>query len=358
MQDGNNKITMSDVANMAQVSEATVSRVLNNTPGVSSSNREAVLAAVKQLGYTPRKRAKAREVSNTVLCLGTSYLSSELQLSGHYFPAIIESVQEECSEQGINLMLMSHGARPDALKEVQRVIEQGTIDSMVLLYILNPEVIETLLSFDIPCVLLNSYFPWLPVDSVNSDSFSGTLIAMHHLIDNGHRRIALVDALSDYQYYWVNMRRVAYRHALQQAGIPYDPDLVACGYLNPNGGEHSMQQILDRKTPFTAVVCCNDESAFGAMRALQAAGLRVPEDVSIIGHDDVNATTLVTPALTTVRVSRYDLGRIAIQLLKDRIANPDRLPQHILTAERMIMRDSVRNLDGGPLRPANLRIIP
>lgn len=352
------KVTIADVANLAQVSEATVSRVINNSTTVSSSNRKAVLEAIKALGYTPRKKSSNKLAGNTVLCLGTSYLTNEVELSGHYFPAIIQSLQEECSRRGINLLLMSHGAREDGLKEVRRVIEQGVVDSMVLLYILDPDVIETLLSFDIPSVLLNSYFPWLPVDSVNSDSFSGVLLAMQHLLDNGHRRIAFFGTREDRRDYWTRMRYVAYRHALEQAGIVYDPALVVPGDLNPAAGERSMRQLLDQGVPFTAVLCSNDESAFGAMRTLQAAGLRVPEDVSVVGHDDVSATTLVTPALTTVRVSRHDLGRIAIQVLSDRTENPDHLPQHILTAERMIVRDSVRSLNGDSLQPVNFKLLP
>lgn len=353
-----NKVTISDVADRAQVSEATVSRVLNNSNTVSTNYRRAVLEAIKELGYTPRKKSKAKSVGSTALCLGTSHLSGEPELSGHYFPTIIQSLQEECSRQSINLLLISLGSVDTGLREVERVVRQGIVDSLVLLYVLDPEVVETLLNFDIPSVLLNTYFPWLPVDSVNSDSFTGVLLAMRHLLDNGHRRIALIDAPQDRQDYWLKMRGLAYRHALAQAGIPFVPDLVAHGDLSPVGGERGMQQLLDRGTPFSAVMCCNDESAFGAMRALQAAGLRIPDDVSVIGHDDVNATTLVTPALTTVRVSRYDLGRHAIQMLSQRIENPDHSPQHILTAERLIVRDSVRNLNGDTLHPVNFKIIP
>jgi LacI family transcriptional regulator len=352
------KVTISDVADLARVSEATVSRVLNNRKSVSTSNRKAVLAAVEELGYTPRRKSRVKSIRSTALCLGAPHLYGELELSGHYFPTIIQSLQEECSSQSINLLLISLGAEDSGLQEVQRVIRQGIVDSMVLLYVLDPQVIETLLNFDIPSVLLNTYFPWLPVDSVNSDSFTGVLLAMYHLLDNGHRRIVLIDAPEDRQDYWLKMRSLAYRHALEQAGIPFDAELVARSDLSAAGGERAMQQILERGTPFTAVMCCNDESAFGAMRALQAAGLHIPQDISVVGHDGVNATTLVTPALTTVRVSRYDLGRLAIQILCQRIENPSYPPQHILTAERIIVRDSVRNLNGDSLHPVNFKIIP
>lgn len=357
METEDNKVTISDVAERARVSEATVSRVLNNNNTVSSGNRKAVLKAIKELGYTPRKKARTTSMGSTALCIGRS-LAGDSELSGHYFAGIIESLQEACSRQSINLLLISLGADGNGLKEVDRVIRQGIVDSMVLLYVIHPEMIETLLNFNVPTVLVNAYFPWLPIDSVNSDSFTGVLLAMRHLLDNGHRRIAFIDAPQNRQDYWLKMRGLAYRHTLEQAGIPFDPDIVEQGDLSAVGGEKAMQRILDRGAPFTAVMCCNDESAFGAMRALQAAGLQIPEDVSVMGHDDVNASALVTPALTTVKVSRCELGRLAIQTLSQRIENPDNPPQHLLTTERIILRDSVYNLYGEPLNPVNYKIIP
>src|SRR5690606_19797270 len=115
----------------------------------------------------------------------------------------VQSIQEECTRQSINLLLISLGAEGTGLNEVHRVIRQGVVDSMVMLYVLDPKVIETVLNFDIPSVLLNTYFPWLPVDSINSDSFTGVLLAMTHLLDNGHRQIAFIDAPESRQDYWV-----------------------------------------------------------------------------------------------------------------------------------------------------------
>lgn len=352
------KVTIGDVATLAQVSEATVSRVFNNHPTVSDANREAVLAAASQLGYTPRKKLAHNAVERVAICVGTVSPDENRMLLGAYFSIIIESIEEECRERGINLLLTSLGGPNHNLQEIQRLIHKGQADSLLLVHILNPDLIESILSLNVPTVLLNSYFPWLPVDSVNADAFNGMLIAMQFLLDNGHQQIAFIDGPEDCQDYWVCMRRVAYRQGLARGGIAYDPDLVAFGNLNQSGCERAMAQLLQTGKPFTAVLCCNDESAFGAMRTLKAAGLKIPEDVSVVGHDDVSAATLVTPTLTTVQVAKHDMGSLSLKLLFERAGNRERPPQHILTAERLIVRDSARNLNGGTLHAANSRIMP
>ena len=134
--------------------------------------------------------------------------------------------------------------------------------------------------------------------------------------------------------------------------------MVAYGGLSRKGGEQAMAKLLERKMSFTAVLCSNDESAFGAMRSLQAARISIPSDVSVVGHDDVSGTTLVTPALTTVRVPQHELGRTSIQCLSDRAENPERPPHQVLISERLIVRDSVRNLNGPNLQPANTEVMP
>ena len=217
-----NKVTISDVANLARVSEATVSRVINNSPTVSSGNRKAVLAAVEQLGYTPRKKIISTAIQNIAMCIGMRGLSGEKSLTGDYFSPIIQSVQAECRKRGINLLLMFMGSPGDDLKEVQRVIYQGMADSLLLVHVLEKQLLQDVLTYNVPSILLGAYFPWIPIDSVNSDSFSGMLTAMQHLLDNGHRQIVLIDGHEDSHDYWVSMHRMAYQHALAQAGIPFD----------------------------------------------------------------------------------------------------------------------------------------
>ena len=239
------------------------------------------------------------------------------------------------------------------------MMRQGNVDSLLIMHLLDPEIVESLLELDIPCVVLGAYFPWLPIDSVNSEAFTGVLTAVQHFIDNGHREIAYIDGPNPpWNDYWVNMRRVAYQYALARAGIDYDPELVVYGDLSRKGGEQAMQKLLDSGRTFSAILCCNDQSAFGAVHVLQNAGLKIPDDVSMIGHDDVQAATLITPALTTIHVQREAMSRMAVRLLIERAHDPGRPVRHVLTAERLITRDSVRNLNGETIQPANVKIMP
>ena len=249
------RVTIGDVALLAQVSEATVSRVLNNNPTVSTSNRQAVLAAAEELGYTPRKKSPPGTVQSMAMCLGSVRPDNRQMLAGNYFSLIVESIEAACREKGINLLLMSLKGTDDDLLEIQRLIHQGSVDSLLLVHVLEPDVLEAILALNIPCVSLNSYFPWLPIDSVNSDAFSGMLLAMQYLLDNGHEQIAFIDGSEDCQDHWVCMRRVAYQHALHRAGIAYDPALVAYGNLSHPGGERAMRQLLETGKSFSAVLC-------------------------------------------------------------------------------------------------------
>ena len=357
------KVTLSDVAHLAQLSEATVSRVLNNNASVSAANRDAVLAAAEQLGYihVPRKKIANKPIQSIAVCKDVDRLDRTQRrfLPGEFFGPVIDGIQIECQAQGINLLLMSIGADQEDLHEVHNAADRGLVDGLLFVHALDSGIIETLLELGLPAVLLGSYFPWLPIPSVNSDSFRGMLLAMRYLLDNGHRHIVYIDGYGPKeQDYWVRIRRVAYQHMLAEAGIPYDPDLVVYGYLSRSGGKQAMQSLLQSGKSFSAVLGANDESTFGAMQALQTAGIRIPDEVSVIGHDDVSAATLVTPPLTTVQVLKHDMGRIAVQLLLEQARQSQQPPQHILTTESLIPRASVRNLAGDSLCPVNPRIMP
>jgi LacI family transcriptional regulator len=259
----------------------------------------------------------------------------------------------------INLMLMTIGPDMNSLADIERNIDEGSIDAILLVSMRNPDAIEHIIELGIPVVVLGNYFPWINVDSVNSDSFSGLLVAMHHLLENGHRDIAFIDGPPPpYNDYWVTVRKLAYQHMLEQYQIPYDSDRVAFGNLSTEGGRLAMEQLLERDTSFTAVLASNDQSAIGASQALQDANLRIPDDISLIGHDDIEAQFLTTLELTTVGVAKRDMGRIALDLLQTRIQNPDRPIQHILTAASLIQRQTVRNLNGDMLKSVNPKILP
>ncbi len=357
------KVTISQIARMSDLSEATVSRVLNNKQNVSAATRQIVLDIVDQVGYihTPRIRSDANQLKNVALCMGL--FDSNMNLGGlltnGYYAEIVESIQAECQSLNINLMLMTIGPDMNSLVDIKRNIDDGNIDAILLVSMRNPDAIEHIIKFDIPVVVLGNYFPWINVDSVNSDSFSGMLIAMQHLLENGHRDIAFIDGhRPPYNDYWVTVRKLAYQHMLEQYQIPYDSDRVVFGNLTSEGGRKAMEELLARDISFTGILASNDQSAIGASQALQDANLRIPEDISLIGHDNIDAQFLTTLDLTTVNVAKRDMGRIALDLLQSRIQNSDRPIQHILTAASLIQRHTVRNLNGGMLKSVNPKVMP
>jgi LacI family transcriptional regulator len=357
------KVTISQIARMSDLSEATVSRVLNNKQNVSSATRQIVLDIVDQVGYihTPRIRPDDHQLKNIVLCMGLfdSNVNLATLLANGYYGEIVESIQAECQSLNMNLMLMTIGPDMNSLVDIERNIDDGNLDAILLIRVMNPEAVQRIVDLDIPIVLLGNYFPWIQIDSVNSESFSGMLGAMYHLLENGHRKIAFIDGhLPPFNDHWVTVRKLAYQHMLEQYQIPFDSDLVVYGNLSAEGGRKAMEQLLARDVSFTAVLASNDQSAIGASQALQDANLSIPDDVSLIGHDNIKDQFLTQLGLTTVDVAKHDMGRIALDLLQARIQKPDRPIQHILTAESLIFRESVKNIDGNQLKTVGSKILP
>ncbi len=172
-------------------------------------------------------------------------------------------------------------------------------------------------------------------------------MAMNYLIKKGHRQIAFIDGSvlrgpdSISKFYAVERRRIGYRTALFDAGLPVEPELIEFGDLGATGGYQACQRLLERHVSFTALFCANDETAIGAIQALRGAGLRVPEDVSIIGFDDIAMAAHLTPALTTIRVNKEALGAIAVKQLLERLKEPEGISTSTVLEVELVERASV-----------------
>ena len=200
---------------------------------------------------------------------------------------------------------------------------------------------------NIPIVLIANYMPGLSVDSVVCDELEGSLMAMNHLIKHGHRQIAFIDGSvlrgpkSISKFYAIERRRIGYRAALLDAGLPVVPELIEDGDLGAAGGYQACQRLLKHNVSFTALFCVNDETAIGAIQALREAGLRIPEDVSIIGFDDIPMAAHLTPSLTTIRVNKEALGAIAVKQLLERAKEPMGISTSTVLEVELIERASV-----------------
>jgi LacI family transcriptional regulator len=327
------KATLRDVAERAGVSTGTVSRVMNNRAGVDEQLRSRVLAVASEMGYVPRLQASTGRIG--------MYLREVEQFADHnaYFSRIVYGAQAECRRRGWQFVFGSIGEGPEAQLEFSRAIQGAHLDGLVLINVLRREVVEAALGTGLPVVVVDDEYPDLPTDGVNHDAYGGALMAMRYVLAQGHRRIGLLVGPEAH----VNMRRrhAAYRDALYEAGVPYDPALVVDCDLSVDGGERAAARFLAGKPDVTAIVCANDCSAIGALRALRAAGFRVPHDISVVGFDDIHSARLVSPALTTVHVDTEEIGAATIQTLIDRLHHPQRPYSTRLLHTSLVVRETV-----------------
>jgi LacI family transcriptional regulator len=325
--------TLRDVAQRAGVSTGTVSRVMNNKAGVDEQLRLRVQHIATDMGYVPRTHRGAKRIG--------MYLREIEPTADHnaYFSRIVYGAQAECCRRGWQFVFGSIGEGPEAQLEFSRAIHGTQLDGLILENVLRREVVEMALGTGLPVVVVDDDYPELPIDGVNHDSYGGALMAMRYLLAQGHRRIALLSGPPEH----VNVRRrvAAYRDALDEAGIPYDPTLVVQGDLSVDGGERATAGFLAGRPVITAIFCSNDGSAIGALRALRAAGVHVPAEVSVMGFDDIESARLVSPALTTVRVATAEVGTAAVQALIDRLHYPQWPYSTRLLHTALVVRESV-----------------
>jgi DNA-binding LacI/PurR family transcriptional regulator len=327
----NSSITSQTVALRAGVSVGTVHRVLTNQANVSDDLRRRVLEVVRELGYVhiPRKRSRVGEITEnqdesrptltTVLFCAPNRKTPDLREA--YIYKILRGVEIGCRENNISLVFQSIEDSPAAIEQIEALVRRNSIDGLVLHNYKSIEFIENLKNLQLPIILVDAQRPaGLNLDVVISDNASGGNLVVEHLVKLGHREIAFINGPTRYS---MQRRMEGFRNALLEAGLSYNPDLIHEGDLSLEGGEQAMNELLARKVKFSAVFCANDLMAFGAIRALNAAGYQVPDDISVIGFDDIEASTLVSPALTTIHASPEDKGRVAINRLIERVQKPD-----------------------------------
>jgi LacI family transcriptional regulator len=342
-------ITCRDVARVAQVSPGTVSRVLSKKPNVNLEIQRRVLKAVEATGYiyTPRKRgsvesaASEPEVKRTfIFCVSDDVVPGSPDA---YFYQVLRGAEAECGLHNCNLQYLTLSNNPQAMSRTKADIQSGNIAGLILVNPNSRELIKGLAQLQLPLVLVDPYFDEDEIDLVSSDARKGAVLAVNHLVKLGHRNIALINGPISYS---MARRKDGYRAALEEADLPYIPELNVRNSLTVSGGETAVNTILERGKPFSAIFCANDNLAFGAIRALNAAGLRVPEDVSIVGFNDVDTAALLPPALTTVNANLEGKGMVAVQRLLSRINYPGQAVFQSILPVRLIERSSTTVFNG------------
>jgi LacI family transcriptional regulator, repressor for deo operon, udp, cdd, tsx, nupC, and nupG len=328
IQNNRNTITIRDIASSAGVSIGTVSRALKNQPGLTEETRQQVLEIATRLGYDigNLRQSKVRRVSFL------SFRLPDLPVNPFY-SHVLHGVEEACREQDIVLSFISF--RPgDRLTEIVRRHEA---DGLLCVGYFEPKHLEQMVQFGVPLVLIDHHVTGF--SCVNMDNFNGAYQAVHHLVEQGRKRIAFISGPSHYS----SAERVrGFRQALFDAGIPADPALEVL--RDPVDSHFGTRIALDRlmalKNPPDAVFCYNDLSALVGIEYALECGIRVPEDLAFVGFDDIDAAPNSKPPLTTVRVNKEALGQRGLEVLLNNRANPDSIIESFVEAELVIRESS------------------
>jgi LacI family transcriptional regulator len=331
------EITIFDVAREANVSYSTVSRVINNK-GVSAEKRERVLRAMAELGYVANLQARS-------LAGGKSNIIGLLvhSLTVEYFGEIARGVDEELASEEYDLMLYTTHRRKGRESAYVTRLTRNLVDGLLLVLPRNAEAyLETLRHRRFPHVLVDHQGLSFDVPSVGATNWQGGYDGTRYLTELGHRRVGFITG--DMALGCARDRLAGYQQALSDAGITIDPELIREGdFMQPKGFECA-NELLDLPSRPTAIFASNDVSAFGAMDAVRHRGLRIPEDVSILGFDDIPQAAQMYPSLTTIRQPLAEMGRAATQLLFTYINEPDAPIKRLELPTELIVRRSCQPL--------------
>jgi DNA-binding LacI/PurR family transcriptional regulator len=340
-------LTIEHIASLAGVSRSTVSRVLNNHSGVKPSVRERVLTVIRQQNYAPhaaaRSLASARSDSIGVLVPRSAAVS----LADPFIATMIQLLFEASAQQGYFAMLAMLTADREA-GFYDRILRGRHFDGVIMFSSdIDDPILPLLIKDGSPLVIIGRHPYFTNVAWVDVDNREGAHAAVSHLIELGHRRIGLING--QLQMENALARRDGYKQALLENGIPIESELMVEGFYAQMPAFQAMQRLLDLPEPPTAVFASSDPMAIGALNAIHARGLRVPEDIAIAGYDDLRFAADSNPPLTSVKQPVEELSVQAVRLLVEQIKGEDS-PRSVALPARLVIREStvgrVDNLNG------------
>ena len=330
--------TIRDVARAAQVSMSTVSHVINGTRYVSPPTRQRVLQAMAELNYSPNRLARSLR-NNRTLTLGVLLPNS----ANPFFAEVLLGIENACFERGYNIIMGNASDDPQRELEYLQVLLSRQVDGILLISTgAYNESLALLASHETPVVMVDRTADIPTVDEILTANKQGGLLATEYLLGLGHRRIGCITGPS---YLTPSADRVAgYREALGAAGVPLDEALVVTGDFQHESGYRACRQLLALPEPPTAIFACNDLMAVGAICALHEAGLAVPDDVSVVGYDDIPLASYTVPRLTTIAQPARAIGQLAAERLIARLQQATVPPAHQRLPVHLVERDSCKPL--------------
>jgi LacI family transcriptional regulator len=327
-------VTIKDIALHAGVSITTVSHVVNGTRFVSETARARVNDAITALKYVPSALARSLK-NNRTHTIGMMIPNC----SNPFFAELIRGIEDTCFAADFNVILCNSDDDANKQRKYIRVLTEKQVDGLIIFSSGgDTELSQLLREIEMPRILLDREVEQVSADLVEVDHEAGAWIATRHLIDLGHKRIACITGPLDLAP--ARQRLNGYRRAIAEAGLPITPMWEIDGGFTSEMGYSAMQRLLVLSQKPSAVFASNDLMAIGAICAGTAHGLRVPEDVSVVGFDDIALAAYSSPPLTTVVQPKHQLGAMAASFLIERIAHPDRPLRREILQPKLSLRKS------------------
>lgn len=327
--------TMKDVAQLAGVSTATVSRALMSPDKVSEATKKRVEEAVVEAGYAPNSLARnlRRNESKTIVAIVPD-------ICDPYYTEIIRGIEDAATDNGYLVLLGDSGRQKRRESSFVNLVFTKQCDGMLLLGTDLPfGISKSEQKYLPPMVMACEFSPELELPTVHIDNLTSAFKAVNYLTQMGHKRIAQISGPTS--AFLCQFRHQGYQQALRRVGLEMKPDYCVEGDFSFVSGAQALQRLLELPQPPTAIFCHNDLMAIGVIQEAKKQGLKVPEDLSVVGFDDITFAQYCDPPLTTVSQPRYEIGHQAMMMLLDRLRGHEVRAGSILLDTELIVRDSV-----------------
>ena len=325
-------ITLRMVAEKAGVSVNTASRAINNKPDINIKTKKLVLKIAKELGYIRNAAAVALRTKKT----GTVGVVIE-DNRNPFYAEVLNGMEVAAREKNYHIIFANTQRDYKKEEEAINLLLAKRVDGLLIAPVQDrDDDIKNLIEANIPFVIVGRDFENIELDAVYNDEVKGGFLATEYLIKKGHKSIALIDGFLHKSP--AKGRLEGYKKALKKYGISMDDALVSVGDIDVKDGYERTKQLFEKELDFTAIFAYNDMMAFGAMQAIREKGLRIPEDIGLIGYDDIPFCSLMDPALTTIRLKKQELGIESVKLLLSHINGNRKKPKKIMLDVDIIAR--------------------
>ncbi len=336
------RVTMQDIANETGLSTAAVSYVLNDKEGVSEERRKLVMDAVKKLGYVSNYAARSLAMNSSKLigvCSPQTEEGNRLMFDNPFYSELMNNIEFECRQRGYHVIISG----TDIDESYMNLAQKRSLDGIIIIGSYSQEFYKEFQDSNFPVVLIDTYFDSDEFNNVRIDDEEGGYISAKYLLEHGHKNIAFVSGkIADCG---VTQRRFeGYKRALNEYGVKFDESNIYAGTVSFESGREQAKKIAEGNKGITAIMCTADVIAVGASKQLSDMGVKIPDEISIIGFDNLKISKYTSPSITTVSQNIEEKGRMAVEMILNQIENDERFGKTLVLPVNIVERKSVKRL--------------